>query len=154
MLPSGLVRRGSVATTTDVANKVTLRGVGVSVWNARMLAIFGLLLSGAGAVLAMFFEQRRPNDPVSDVRARHADLIVPIAGITYDSTRPPIDVTTIDAILKVAIRSERLILHHHLDGVDTYLVDDEGTLYRYQSANRPKPEPVTVLSGGGHRMSI
>ena len=41
--------------------------------------------------------------------------------------------TSIGALAQLAERSERLILHHQRDGVDTYLVDDEGTLYRYQA---------------------
>ena len=40
--------------------------------------------------------------------------------------------TSIQALAQLAERSERLILHHQRDGADTYLVDDEGTLYRYQ----------------------
>jgi hypothetical protein len=38
-------------------------------------------------------------------------------------------VTSIGALAQLAERSERLILHHRRDGADTYLADDEGTLY-------------------------
>ena len=41
--------------------------------------------------------------------------------------------TSIHALAQLAERSERLILHDQRDGADTYLVDDEGTLYRYQA---------------------
>ena len=44
--------------------------------------------------------------------------------------------TSIQALAQLAERSERLILHHQRDGADTYLVDDEGTLYRYQAQCR------------------
>ncbi len=51
--------------------------------------------------------------------------------------------TSIDALAQLAERSDRLILHHHRDDADTYLVDDEGTLYRYRIslASREHPAP-------------
>jgi hypothetical protein len=35
--------------------------------------------------------------------------------------------------VRLAERRERVILHHQADGRDSYLVDDEGILYRYQT---------------------
>jgi hypothetical protein len=69
------------------------------------------------------------------------------AGTAYNPARPPIDVTTIEALVQLAERSERLILHHQHDGVDTYLVDDEGTLYRYQPrpAGPHQPPALTLV---------
>ena len=55
--------------------------------------------------------------------------------------------TSIQALAQLAERSERLILHHQGDGADTYLVDDEGTLYRYQPVvvpTRPYPALAAV----------
>jgi hypothetical protein len=37
-----------------------------------------------------------------------------------------------EALGQLAERSERLILHDRRDGVDSYLIDDQGTLYRYR----------------------
>src|SRR3954464_289659 len=79
-------------------------------------------------------------------RCRH--LLVPIAGTTFDPARPPIDVTSIGALAQLAERSERLILHHQRDGVDTYLVDDEGTLYRYQAHSHLRQIPALSVVDG------
>jgi hypothetical protein len=43
-----------------------------------------------------------------------------------------VDVMTIDALAQIAIRGDRVILHHHRIGAESYLVDDDGTLFRYQ----------------------
>ena len=87
------------------------------------------------------------SDATSHVH-RYRHLIVPIAGTTFDPARPPIDVTSIGALAQLAERSERLILHHQRDGVDTYLVDDEGTLYRYQAHSHLRQIPALSVVDG------
>jgi signal peptidase I len=131
---SGLhpTRRGSVAASSTEANDLTVHGLGLPVPTARWIAIIGLLLGVAGTLFTGAGLLRNPYDPTEHVH-RYRHLIVPIAGTTYDPSRPPIDVTSIGALAQLAERSERLILHHQHDGADTYLVDDEGTLYRYQA---------------------
>ena len=42
------------------------------------------------------------------------------------------DVSTIKALVKLAESGQRLILHSRPPDVDTYMVNDEGTVYRYQ----------------------
>ena len=117
-----------------------MHGLGLPVPTARWIAIVGLLLGVAGTLLTGVGLLRDPYDPAAHVH-RYRHLIVPIAGTKFDPARPPIDVTSIGALAQLAERSERLILHHQRDGADTYLVDDEGTIYRYQS----HPAGVRVL---------
>jgi signal peptidase I len=124
--------KGTVADTRTEANELTVHGVGLPVPTARWIAIFGLLFGVAGTLFTGAGLLRNPYDPTEHVH-RYRHLIVPIAGTTYDPSRPPIDVTSIGALAQLAERSERLILHHQHEGADTYLVDDEGTLYRYQA---------------------
>ena len=76
---------------------------------------------------------RRSPEPSAQIHARHRHLIVAINGIAPDPAWPPIDVTSFDALAHLAQRSEGPILHYHQDGADTYLIDDEGTLYRHQT---------------------
>ena len=103
---------------------------------ARWIALIGFLLAASAALLSGVRLLGDSSDPTSHIH-RYRHLIVPIAGTTYDPARPPIDVTSIHALAQLAERSERLILHHQRDGADTYLVDDEGTLYRYQPVAAP-----------------
>jgi hypothetical protein len=124
-------RRGNVAASTRAPNVLNVRGLELPVPTARWIALIGLLLGASGMMLAGVGLLGNPADPSSQVK-RYRHLIVPIAGTAFDPARPPIDVTSIDALAQLAERSERLILHHERGGADTYLVDDEGTLYRYQ----------------------
>lgn len=130
MTPS---QRGTVAASATASNTLGIRGHGLPVATARWIALAGLLLAAAGAWLGRRPGLRRPADPAGHVQARYEHLIVPIAGIAPDPARPPIDVTSMEALVQLAERSERLILHHHRDDGETYLIDDEGTLYRYQT---------------------
>jgi signal peptidase I len=133
--PGGLTptRRATVTASTTASNELGVNGHGLPVATARWIAVLGFLLAMAGLVVTRLEEQRRPLDPTARIQARYGHLIVPIGAITPSPARAPIDVTTIDALAQLAERSERLILHHQRDETDTYLVDDEGTLYRYQT---------------------
>ena len=137
-------RPGSVAASRTEANQLTVHDIGLPVPTARWIAIIGLLLGVAGTLFTGAGLVRNPYDPTENVQ-RYRHLIVPIAAPAYDPARPPIDVTSIGALAQLAERSERLILHHQADGVDTYLVDDEGTLYRYQAASNGVPR-IPALS--------
>jgi signal peptidase I len=125
-------RRGTVAAATSAPNALSVRGLDLPVDTARWIAIIGFLLAASTAALTGLRLLDDRSDPTAYVH-RYRHLIVPIAGTKFDPARPPIDVTSIGALAQLAERSERLILHHQRDGADTYLVDDEGTLYRYQA---------------------
>jgi signal peptidase I len=125
-------RAGSVAAATEVPNHLHLRGHALGVGMGRWLALAGLLLAAAVAALTTVRERRRPTDPSMQIHARYGHLIVSIASIVHDPAQPVVDVTSIDALAQIAERSERVILHHHRIGAESYLVDDDGTLFRYQ----------------------
>ncbi len=115
-----------------VANTFGFRGHALSVAAARRLAVAGLLLALLAALISRLARFRRPVDASSRVRARYGHLLVPIAAVAPHPGRTPIDVTTIDALVALAERGERLILHHHGVERDTYLVEDGVALYRFR----------------------
>lgn len=123
---------GSVAATVASPNHLRLGDHGIQVGTARWLALFGYLVAIVVALLTTIRERRRPQDLSMQIHARYGHLIVPIAAIMHDPAQPVVDVMSIDALAQVAERCERVILHHHRIGAESYLVDDEGTLYRYQ----------------------
>jgi signal peptidase I len=123
---------GSVAATVGSPNYLRLSGRGLQVATARWVALIGYLLAIVVALLTTIRERRRPQDLSMQIHARYGHLIVPIAAIMHDPAQPVVDVMSIDALAQVAERCERVILHHHRIGAESYLVDDEGTLYRYQ----------------------
>jgi signal peptidase I len=127
------VRRGAVSGPATVPARLSWRGHALEVASARWIAPAGFLLAALGAALAGAWLVRRPADPGARIRATYRHLIIPVAGFSHDAGRPPVDVTSIDALVRLAERRERVILHHQGDGRDSYLVDDEGILYRYQA---------------------
>jgi signal peptidase I len=131
----------SVTAPGRAANHLSLLGRRIGVDAARWLALAGLLLAAALAV-ATLAHSRRPADPYTLIRRRYGHLIVPIASYIHDPAQPVVDVTSIDALAQIAIRGERVILHHDRIAAETYLVDDDGTLFRYQPRTRPLPDAV------------
>jgi signal peptidase I len=130
-------RPGSVAATAATASRLSLGRHGLRVGTARWIALIGFLLAVAVGLLTTIRERRRPTDLSMQIHARYRHLIVPIAAIMHNPDQPIVDVMTIDALAQVAERCERVILHHHRIGGESYLVDDEGTLYRYQPRSYP-----------------
>jgi hypothetical protein len=133
-------RAGSVAVPHTVTNSFGFRGQELPVAIARWIALCGLLLALIGAVVSRLARFRQPADPSRRVQARYGHLIVPIAGITPNPAQVPVDVTTIDALVALAERIERLILHHSTADADTYLVDDGHTLFRFRIRHAPADE--------------
>jgi signal peptidase I len=126
-------RAASVTTPTSVPATLDVRGYDLPVTTARWIALGGLVLAAAAALLAYLVGRRRDAQPRAAIQDCYGHLLVPISNVAHDPSRPPIDVTSIAALVALAERSERLVLHHHRADVDTYLVDDEGTIYRFQA---------------------
>lgn len=136
----GLINTQAGAVASQRTVEATLVGVPVNAVRWTAVAVFALV---AGIALLLGPQGLgRPSDPAEKMKARYRRLIVPISGVTPDPARPPIEVTSMEALGLLAERSERLILHDHRDGVDSYLIDDQGTLYRYLAVR-------SVDAGGG-----
>lgn len=117
---------------------------GVPVRTVRWIALAGFILLALVALLTGSRELRGSSDPVEQINHRYKHLIVPVSSITPDAGHPPIEVRTIEALAQLAERSERLILHDHQDNVDNYLIDDQGTMFRFQALRIPD------TNGNGH----
>ena len=55
-------------------------------------------------------------------------------------------VATIDALALIAERYERLILHERRDGRDTFLVEDDGIVYRHDVVHLPEASDGPVAA--------
>lgn len=123
---------GTVTSVSPVPNTFTFAGHTLSYSAITWLALGGLLVAGAlAALLAVLLRRNRAFDEAARIRARYAHLLVPIL-IGEDLGWPPVDVTSFKALVRLAESAGQLILHHQADAVDTYLVNDNGTVYRYQ----------------------
>lgn len=124
-------RSGTVGTPATAPATVTVLGVSPTVSLLRWISIVGLLLSAAAT---LFFYLRKRSEPFEEsyrIQAQYGHMIVPIVG-GEDLGWPPVDVASIKALVRLAESGQRLILHNRAGDVDTYMVNEEGTVYRYQ----------------------
>jgi signal peptidase I len=116
---------GSAATTLSVL------GVSPTITLLRWLALLGLLLTVPLAVYAFLRKRGEAFEESVKIQAQYGHLIVPIVA-GEDLGWPPVDVQNIKALARLAESGQRLILHNRSGDTDTYMVNDEGTVYRYQ----------------------
>jgi signal peptidase I len=124
-------RAGAVGTPATVPHRLTVLGVSLQIRTLRVIAIVGLVLSIA---MTIFFYLRKRGEPFEEtvrIQAKYGHMIVPIVG-GEDLGWPPVDVPSITALVKLAESGQRLILHNRSDNIDTYMLNEEGTVYRYQ----------------------
>ena len=124
-------RKGLVGTSATAPATVTVFGVSPQISLLRWISLLGLLISVAATV---FFYLRKRGEPFEEsyrIQSQYGHLIVPIVG-GEDLGWPPVDVPNIKALVRLAETGQRLILHNRSNDVDTYMVNEEGTVYRYQ----------------------
>jgi signal peptidase I len=110
---------------------LTVLGVSFPITLLRWLALIGLALSVPVAVYAFLRKRGEPFQETVQIQSQYGHMIVPIVA-GEDLGWPAVDVPTIKALAKLAESGQRLILHSRSNEVDSYMVNDEGTVYRYQ----------------------
>ena len=150
---------GSVSSPATASATVTVLGVSPTVSLLRWLALLGLLVSVPLALYSFLRKRGEPFEESVRIQAQYGHLIVPIVA-GEDLGWPPVDVPNIKALARLAESGQRLILHNRSGDVDTYMVNDEGTVYRYQvKASKivwgewtdtpvPAEVPVNAAQGG------
>jgi signal peptidase I len=124
-------RESKVQITGSAPDRLGVAGISLGVTALRWIALLGLLLSSLTALAAYLLKRREPFEESVQIQAQYGHLIVPIVG-GEDLGWPPVDVRSIKALVRLAESGQRLILHSRATDVDTYMVNDEGTVYRYQ----------------------
>ncbi len=124
-------RSGVVGTPATKPATVTVFHVSPTVSLLRWISLLGLLLSGGIAIYAFLRKRSEPFEESVQIQSQYGHLIVPIVA-GEDLGWPPVDVPSIKSLVRLAESGQRLILHTRSDNVDTYLVNEEGTVYRYQ----------------------
>lgn len=122
---------GDVSTPTTGPNTLTVLGASLDITWLRYISVAGLLLSLAAALYFFLRKRSEPFQETAHIQSQYGHMIVPVVA-GEDLGWPAVDVPTIKGLVKLAESGQRLILHSHASGVDTYMVNDEGTVYRYQ----------------------
>jgi len=127
------------STTTAVSSARIQRTLHVLGWDttvARSRALAGLVLFAvmlAVTALAVVARHRFPINEASAIRRRYAPLLAAVQPITTPPNSPVIEVNAFTTLATLAERCGQLVLHWSRSGMDTFLVLDEGTTYRYRT---------------------
>jgi hypothetical protein len=125
-------------------------GHAFAVSTARTAGVVALLLSLlVAAVLAALARMTGPVAEAERVRARYSELILPVLPVVLAAGRPVVDVPDIDSLARLAERYGLLVLHLSRGGIDTYVVQDEGTTFRYRTggpADERATQPAVIAS--------
>lgn len=123
----------STSGTRATATRLSLFGRGIDVATARLVGPAAVALALlAGAVLAAVGRLSGPVAESERVRRRYRSLVLPVLPIALAPGRPVVDVPDVDSLATLAERYGLLVLTWSRGGVDTYVVQDEGTTYRYR----------------------
>jgi signal peptidase I len=140
----------STSTSTDGTGtapaQLSALGLTLDVSTARALSLAVLLLASlAGVAIAAVVRMSGPVAEADRIRHRHKDLLLPVLPVALTPGRPVVDVGSVEHLVRLAERYGLLVLYWERSGVTTYVVQDEGTTYRYRNSLPVEvPEPVGV----------
>jgi signal peptidase I len=121
---------------TVVPRTLSLLGRRLDVATARIVsavALLGFLLAAVSLLLLAW--RTGPTDEAAAIRRRYAQLLVPVQPMSAPAGRPVVDVRGFATLVRLAERYGLLILHWSRSGVETFLVQDEGTTFRYRTGS-------------------
>jgi len=86
-----------------------------------------------------------PVDEVTRITQRYGPLLATVEPIATPQNVPVIEVTEFATLAKLAERCGQLVMHWSRSDVETFVILDEGTTYRYRtsSAGTPADDPRT-----------
>ncbi|MHA7276392.1 signal peptidase I [Arthrobacter sp. Hz1] len=128
------------------------RTLGPEIWNltaanARIISAALILLTFlAGITLTLLARRNTPVDEGAAIRRRYSALLVRVHPMPAPQGQPVIDVTTFATLAKLAERYGLLVLHWDRSDVETFVVHDESTTYRYRTNSETPPTDVLALT--------
>lgn len=128
-------------TRTEPAT-LTAAGRSVSVERARTVSVAVLALALLGGITLMVLLRRMSQvTEAQRIQSRYAPLLLPVLPMASAPGRAVVDVSDIASLARIAERYGLLVLHWSRSGIDTYVVQDELTTYRFRSS--AASDPVT-----------
>jgi hypothetical protein len=128
--------------------QLTAFGHGFAVTTARRTGAVALLLFLlAAAVLTAIARRTGPVTEADRIRARYGQLVLSVLPVALAPGHPVVDVPDVDSLARLAERYGLLVLHWSRGEIDTYVVQDEHTTFRYRAgrlADQPEAEAATT----------
>lgn len=140
----------TVAATTQAPRTLSIVGHGLTAGTARPTALLLLCLAVLlGGLVAFLARVAPPATEATAFRRRHHHLLVPVEPVPAPPGRPIVDVTDLATLARLAERYGQLVLHWSRGDVETFLVQDEGTTYRFRVTTCA--EDTRIATGGSTR---
>jgi signal peptidase I len=139
-----VVSSSSVPKATTGPRTISALGRHVTAATARSLSV--VLLVGAllaGAVLGLLVRRSAPASEGVGILRRYAPLLVAVHPMPAPQGRQVVDVTTFATLAQLAERYGLLVLHWSRNGVETFIVQDQGATYRYRAGRGECSGPST-----------
>lgn len=133
--PASMQARDTATTTSEtVARELSPIGRSISVETARVLSLVLLAAALLGGLIVGFVgRSMRTATEGAAIRQRYASALVQVQPMPVRQGRPVVDVTDIATLVKLAERYGLLVLHWSRADIETFVVQDEGTTYRYRT---------------------
>lgn len=131
--PLSLMATGTIKAVRNEPNPVVFLGREISVLLLRWIAVLGLLVSLAGLLfIGLRLQALSNSDRVRFLRLKYDSLIVDVTNTYLIDSRDSVDVTSMDALAKLAERLNAVILHVESDHVHHYIVQAGGSCYQFR----------------------
>ena len=157
--PSALtVRDPTSSNPADASTTPTLNILGrqLPVSTARLVSlgmVVGALLAASLVALVLFDSRSAPQTAV--IRRRYPGMLLEIEPMPAAVGHPVIDVVDFAALAKLAERYNLLVLHWTHGDTETFVVQDQSTVYRYRtSAALDKPAPEMASQAATHQSAL
>jgi signal peptidase I len=130
--PLHSVKQGMAGSSVLQANTFSVLGLQPTVWSIRLISLLGFALSVTGLLLAgMNIYGLAQQSEISLIKLKYGAMLVDVYEQNLAPTSSVIDVTSMDNLAKLAERQGTMILHMILNFLHYYLVQNNGTTYRY-----------------------
>lgn len=149
-LQVSLVDPAALSLAADKLETAAPRALTLGTWQlsagtARVIAPVLLLLALAALMVIAANARRRPSrSEAENIRRRWPSLVIPVQPVPSVTGRPVIDVVDFPTLAKLAERYGLLVLHWTRSGIETFIVQDDNTTYRYRSGDGVGAQPVAT----------
>jgi signal peptidase I len=130
--PLKQTRAGAAASSALVANTFPILGLKPSVGAVRFVSGIGFSISLAIlGFLGMTFYGRAPQGESKTIALKYGSMVVDVYDRGVETVSPVIETTSMQDLAKIAERQNSMILHLVRNRIHYYLVQNNGTTYRY-----------------------
>jgi signal peptidase I len=130
--PMGITKEGLASNSNMQSNTLSILGRNFSVDSIRVFALLGLVISLCGLIITgLFVLNTASQSEDALIRLRFGSMLVDVYEKSLEPTSTTIDVTSMEDLAKLAERQGTMILHMTYNFLHYYLVQNNGTTYRY-----------------------